>query len=72
MNKKVKICLWAGEGEQKLNDAGYARDQEIVNLSDDEVNQIVMEIFNNGLNVMLYHYDDYTIIYVDTKKFSRR
>lgn len=70
--KEVTVCLWAGDGATKLKSAGYEHNQQLGELSTDEILQVAAKVFNEGLNVMLYHYDADVVIWVDTKRFTQR
>jgi hypothetical protein len=68
--KKTEIFLWVSEVAQKLEKLGYKDRQKI---AAEDVFQVMQNIFEVGLNVMLYHNDDEsTVLFVDTRRFQQR
>lgn len=66
---KATIFYWAFQNFEKIT--GYEHGQEIPY---DKIFEIAQEIFNTGLNVMIYHHNDNENItlFVDNKRFTQR
>jgi hypothetical protein len=69
MNKAI-IRVWVGtDGQQKLEEIGYINGQEI---DYKKIFKIAKDIFEGGLNIMIFNNDDRIILAVDTRRFQQR
>ena len=67
--KKAIIFFWASQNFEK--ETGYKHKQEV---QYEQMYIIAQQIFEKGLNVMLYHQpnSDETLIFIDNKRFTQR
>lgn len=69
---KVKVFDWCGETHQQLAALEY-ENRKVLEVDEKEVWAIAQRIFATGLNVLLYHAADGSIVIgVDTKRFQMR
>jgi len=68
---KVSICVWAGEGHELLEEAGFMDRQEI---PEESMYDVVRTLFEHRLNVMMWRSKEHEriILFVDTMRFSQR
>lgn len=66
---KIYVNFWMGEGQFKKEDIGLEHGDEIDEL---DLFKTVNGLYQLGLNVMLYHAGENTIIWVDSKRFTQR
>ena len=66
---KVHIYDWAGNNLLKNTEYSHRQDLEV---SDDEFMRIVKNIYDRGLNVMLRHTGQDTVLFVDNERFQQR
>lgn len=66
---KTLIYFWAFQNEQFKKLTGYDHHQEI---PFEDTFKASKEIFDKGLNVMVYHSTNGAILYVDDKRFTQR